>query len=303
MGSSSADLLLDSRPVDMCFVAAQNPRTQAPSSKDSVPDLSLEACLPTLEEALRYVARRFRLPQADIEELRGEVHVRLIERKALDTFQHRSSLRTYLTTAVHHTLMDLRDKRWQKWRPSMEAKRLGPTAVRMEELLVRDGYDFDQACLFLRSNCGVAENDQQLASLHQRLPHRVRRRVMGEEGMESLPADSRADSRVTESEQAAEASRLGSALEEALALLEPEDRLVLKMRYYDGLKVSEIARLLGKDQRLLYRSMERLLTRLRADLAARGFASSELIEILGELPAEIPAVLGSRSEQPGEGTA
>jgi RNA polymerase sigma factor (sigma-70 family) len=270
--------------------------------KEQVVPLSVEACLPAVEEALRYVARRYRLADTELDDLRSEVHVRLIERDGLAAFQQRSSLRTYLVTAVHHALLDLRDKRWQRWRPSVEAKRLGPLAIKLEELLVRDGYAFGEACHLLRTNCGVSESEAQLAALRDRLPSRIRRRLVGEEAVREIPASESADGIVMETEQRFEATRLGAALEQSLMALDSEDRLVLKMRFYDGLKVSEIARLLQRDQKALYRVIEGLLVRLRAALSARGFANSELMDVLGEAPIEFPPVFGPPSEHSDTGS-
>jgi DNA-directed RNA polymerase specialized sigma24 family protein len=102
---------------------------------------------------------------------------------------------------------------------------------------------------------------------------------------------------VVEAEQIGEATQLGAALEESVMALPPDERLILKMRYYDGLKISEIARLLGRDQGTLYRTVQRLLGRLRSDLVQRGFADPQSLEILGDSAIEFPPLLGPRSVQ------
>jgi DNA-directed RNA polymerase specialized sigma subunit len=45
----------------------------------------------------------------------------------------------------------------------------------------------------------------------------------------------------------------------ALAELGSQDRLILKMRFQDGFQVSRISRLLGLDQKELYRRLERTM--------------------------------------------
>src|SRR5262245_53065724 len=67
----------------------------------SAAQLSLDSCLPIVEAALKYVTKRYRLAAAEAEELRGQVHLLLVERNVLGAFRGRSSLRTYLTTIVH----------------------------------------------------------------------------------------------------------------------------------------------------------------------------------------------------------
>jgi RNA polymerase sigma factor (sigma-70 family) len=281
------------QPVDTSWSPTQNRRSKSAIPGDRVQELSLEGCLPTVEAAVRYVVRRHRLAASDADDLRAEVHVRLLERNVLGAFQHRSELLTYLITTVQRTLFDLRNKSWQKWRPSIEAKRRGPIALLLEQLTVRDGYEFAEACQVLRTNHGVTESEEELAALRDSLPLRTRRRCVGEEAVESLAAPATADTFVLETEQQLLATRLGAALEDALMALPPEDRLVLKMRFYDGVRVSDIARLLVVDQKGLYRRMERLLGQLRSTLAAAGFSEAELAGVLGDSSTEIGPVFDS----------
>jgi RNA polymerase sigma factor (sigma-70 family) len=62
-----------------------------------------------------------------------------------------------------------------------------------------------------------------------------------------------------------------TALERALAALEPSDRLLLRMRFEDDLSVPEIARLLGKGSPFrFYRRLDKLLGTLRSTLRGGG---------------------------------
>jgi RNA polymerase sigma factor (sigma-70 family) len=64
---------------------------------------------------------------------------------------------------------------------------------------------------------------------------------------------------------------LYSALESALALLEPRDRLLLKLRFEDDLPVPELVRSLGFPTRFhLYRRLARVLKDLRSALERSG---------------------------------
>lgn len=66
-------------------------------------------------------------------------------------------------------------------------------------------------------------------------------------------------------------SELRTALETALTALDPSDRLLLRMRFEDGLSVPEIARVLGKASPFrLYRRLEKLLGTLRSALLGAG---------------------------------
>lgn len=62
-----------------------------------------------------------------------------------------------------------------------------------------------------------------------------------------------------------------ASLEQALAELEPEDRLLLRIRYEDGVSVPEMARALGVDSPfVLYRRLDKILRSLRARLSSMG---------------------------------
>lgn len=66
-------------------------------------------------------------------------------------------------------------------------------------------------------------------------------------------------------------SELRTALEDALAALEPADRLLLRMRFEDDFSVPQIARALGKASPFpLYRRIESLLSTLRSSLNGSG---------------------------------
>ncbi len=139
------------------------------------PDL-LVANYPLVEEIVRFVARRHRLTPDDANELGSLVRYKLVEDNyhVLRSFQHRSSIRTYLTTVVSRVWLDWQIARRGKWRPSVAAKRLGTTAVHLEQLLFRDRLSFSEACETLRQNAGVDVSETQLDRLRGSLRSRPR---------------------------------------------------------------------------------------------------------------------------------
>ena len=67
-----------------------------------------------------------------------------------------------------------------------------------------------------------------------------------------------------------------AALRFALLRLEVSDRLLLRLRYEDNLKVNEIARLLGEQSQFkVYRRLDQILARLRQDLELVGIRDSD----------------------------
>src|SRR5262249_8960179 len=148
----------------------------------------------------------------------SEVKLRLVEREyeVFRKFQHRSSLRTYLTIVIQRIYLDYRNHLWGKWRPSAEAQRLGHVAVRLETLMARDGFTFDQACEYLRTNEHVVAADSDLEAIVVRLPVRVRPAMVGEGELEAVADDTSAlDDRLLSHERDARARRISDALTSA----------------------------------------------------------------------------------------
>jgi|SRR6185503_917010 len=226
-----------------------------------------------IDRVIRTVCRRHQLFGADSEDFAGEVRLRLLENDSavLKAFQNRSTFSTYLVVVITHCFDDWRIRRWGKWRPSAEARRLGKLAVQLETLTVRDGLSLDEAYELLRTNYGIQETREEIEHLASRFPSRPRRVFVGEEAIEGVTAiDADAEAPLRRRESAATVRAAGQALDVAMADLAPEDTIIFRMRYADGCSVAEIARSLSLDQRPLYRRIERLRSDLRKRLVSAG---------------------------------
>ncbi len=245
--------------------------------------------LPLIERVVSSLARRKGLSRDEEDDFRSWLRVRLLEDgdAVLAKFGGRCRLSTYLTTVVHNLFRDYRIAKWGKWRPSAAARRLGTVAMRLETLLWRDGIGFDEAVEMLRRNHGVRASPAELADLAARLPPREPRRFEGDETLERLPAPADPERRVRDRELAATARRIEDGLGQGLAALPAEDRLILKMWVQDDLTVAAIARLLGLDQKPLYRRLEALLAGLRRHLEADGLTRREVGEVVDSRRAEL----------------
>jgi RNA polymerase sigma factor for flagellar operon FliA len=242
--------------------------------------------LPLIEGVIRFVVRRHRLPARDADEFASETRLRLIDQdyRILRRFTGRGSLRAYLTTVVEHLLLDYRTRLWGKWRPSAEARRAGPLGVRLDQLLHRDGLPLDQAIEVLLVTDRVEATRSELEQLGARLPRRAHRVFVGDEALSDVaaPADP-ADAALVAREAAGSAARTNAAVRVALGRLPPEDRLVVQLRFVDGLTVAEIARALHLDQKRLYRQIDRILATLRAWLEADGISTHVVQDLLEQL--------------------
>lgn len=248
--------------------------------------MSLNDLLPshlrTIDGVVGRVCRRHHTGTDETEEFSAHVKAKLVadDYAILRKFQGKSRFETYLTTVITHLFLDWRNHRWGKWRPSAEARRLGPVARKLEEL-ARDGYTFGESCELLRTNHGVGLSPAELAELAARLPVRLPRKMEGEERLEALPAgEPGPDERILERERQEARGRLWQALEHALATLPDEDRLILKMRYESDLQIVEIARAMRVEAKPLYRRIERLVKDLRAALEREGIEGRMVAEIL-----------------------
>jgi RNA polymerase sigma factor for flagellar operon FliA len=237
-----------------------------------------------IEEALACICRRERLSRADAEDFSSSFRLRLFESDCaiLKAFEGRSSLRTYLLSVIAHSYQDWRNARLGKWRNSSQALRLGPLAVQLERLLVRDELTLDEAYETLRDRHETALSRAAIEELAAELPSRSPRRFVPTEVLAELPAGEQAsgESMVRRAEAASAASRISDAIGAALVGFTAEDRIILRLRFEDDFSVAQIARSLQLDQARLYRRLGRLLDALRAALQAEGLTPELARDVL-----------------------
>jgi RNA polymerase sigma factor (sigma-70 family) len=251
--------------------------------------------LALVDQVVHFVARRHLLSAADADEFASVVHLRLIEHDyaVLRKFQHRSNLHTYLATVVERMYLDDCIARWGKWRPSALALRRGPVGVQLERLIGRDGLTPNEAIEILLTNERVAASRRELETIAAELPQRVSRKPVGEEELSvALATGPPVDAGLVTGEQASRAEQVQQALEHALAGLYEEDRLVLKLRFVDGLPVASIARALGIESKGLYRRLEHIMREMRAALMLEGVGASDIDELVGHPEVVVDAVFG-----------
>jgi RNA polymerase sigma factor (sigma-70 family) len=242
------------------------------------------ANLPMIERVIGFVARRNRMEPLEAEEFASTARLKLIENDygVLRLFEGKSQLSTYLTVVLQRVALDLRVQQWGKWRPSAEAKRLGDDAMLLEQLLHRDGLTFEEARLRLRT-LRPELDAAQIELLWSKLPERSARPRFVESGEELLPlvaSDRSSDELTSRRERETAAHRASEIMSRVIATLEPDDRLILKLRFGDSLKVSTIAPMIGEEQKHLYKRIDRILARLRGELLSAGLTPSEVGGIL-----------------------
>ena len=235
-----------------------------------------------INEAIAAVVRRRRVLQQEAEDFAATVVLRLLEDdcSVLRKFEGRSSLRTFLRVVVERMLLDYRIAKWGKWRPSTEARRLGPIAVQLEMLTTREGLSFGEAVETLRTNHRLPYSSAELWRLFTLLPARSRRRTIAEAELSEVATMGITPEATPDRRHAARTHR---ALRLAVARLTAEERLMLEERFAQGLRLAQMADLRRLEHKTVYRRFAALLRRLRADLEAQGIAGADVEGWLGRL--------------------
>jgi RNA polymerase sigma factor (sigma-70 family) len=237
----------------------------------------LEQNYPVLLAVLKRLARRHRLTRDETDELHSRLHLRLVQEDyaALRQFEGRSGFATYLTTVAERLRLDLQVSRWGKWRPSVEASRLGETASQLERLISRDRLSFDEACEILWTSHRVAESRAELERLRDQLPaRRPRPAVLSLQQLEKLPVPVMPPTVHPDRSPA-----VRRALARALCSLPVADRRLVRLRFKDHWTVAKIARENNLDQKSAYRRFDAIYRSLRVSLTADGVDRDALIGV------------------------
>jgi len=233
--------------------------------------------------AARITARRRRLTPTEAEDLRSEVWLKVLRNDGavLKQFGGRGSLQSYLASVADRCLLDQRVRDLGKWRPSKRARVSGATAVLVERLTQRDGMSIDEAVKTIRSRGGIPEKAL-VAALSTIPPTRPQRRTCSLDEAFTLRSEGEGPEAQLESSRAARrANAIRAALMKGLSQLTDDDRHILRRRFVHGDSVADISRSEHRNQKPLYRRIERLLQLLRSDLASLGITAADAHAALG----------------------
>jgi RNA polymerase sigma factor for flagellar operon FliA len=244
------------------------------------------AALPTIERIVGALNRRYGLHGAAAEEFSSWVTLKLIENDyaVLRKFRGESALATYLTVVVAMLGRDYRAQQWGRWRPSAAARHRGEVAILLEALVYRDGLPFSSAVEMLRARLGTTMPERELIAMFRELPVRAPLRPVevGAELLSESPGQHGADDRIVSAERRVDREVALGALERAMTELAEEDRVILRLRFWQGLSIADIARALSLPQKPLYRRIERALEQMRARLEGGGLSEEAVRTLLSE---------------------
>ena len=95
-----------------------------------------------------------------------------------------------------------------------------------------------------------------------------------------LPSEDSADERVRAGEREIALRSAAAGLDRAIGDFSPEDRLILRLRFWDGRRVPDIARILGLEPRKVYKRLDRLFIALRRALEDAGIDHATVGELM-----------------------
>ncbi len=236
-----------------------------------------------VDSVVRTIAYRHQLSADETDELGSSVKLKLVENnyEVLRKFEGRSQLRTYLITVVQRHFLDDRNRRWGKWRPSAAARRLGPIAVLLDQLITRDGLPFNDAAAAVAARFGDTLSRAELYEIAEQLPSRSSRVFVGEQELEHVAAPTPTGGDAIEQvERLLTGDRVERALASVLQQLGDEDRAILQLRFCGNLKLARIADLLGLPQKAFYRRVDDLMHTLREALESHGISDADIAAII-----------------------
>jgi RNA polymerase sigma factor for flagellar operon FliA len=240
--------------------------------------------LPAIDRMLGAVCRRHGIAADDASDFASWARLRLIESDyaIISKFRGESAFTTYLTVVVAMLFRDYCVQRWGRWRPSAEARRRGPLAMRIEALVHRQGLRLNEVAQVLRTAGAPSVSERELANMVRTLPQRAPLRPVevGAEPLTEAESADRADSQISDEIVEREHQAATTLLDQAMQALAPEDRLALRLRFWEEMSIADIARTLGVPQKPLYRRVERALLQLRVELERLGMTKEQVRELL-----------------------
>ena len=235
--------------------------------------------LPLIEGLMSRTCRNKRFSRTDCEDFRAWAFTRIIENdyRKLGGYRGRGPLKCFLAAVVARLGMDYCDKLWGKWRPTATARQLGLPAIELERLLIRDQVAWSEAVQLIAQSQGTSES--KLETFYGLLPNRPPRRFEDEESLRLVAApQGNPQQGLLLEEKQKQWKTVQDVLEQALAKLPTQERLIVKLHFEDGLPLSKIRQMLDLPENI-YHLKDRILKKLQQDLKGKG-VQPEVISLL-----------------------
>lgn len=249
------------------------------------PRETLEKHYSDLLKVIRNICRKHSIEGKEAEDFTSFVVEKLVEDdyRKIREFQGKSSLTTYLYTVVTRLSIDRDRSLTGRWHPSQAARNMGPLAMDLEELVYRRGYSFDSALEILKSRSNPPISDDALERIFHALPVRNRPEKESSVGdaSEFPDQDPTPEGHLLIDEKNKVLAKLDSIITEKKTSLGEEDCFILRMKFEDDLKVSEIARRLGRERGEVDRKIKLILVQMKEKILAKGLNINDVMDAIG----------------------
>lgn len=237
-----------------------------------------------------FVAHRRSMRHEEGEEFLSWVFEKLLENDAriLTEFSGRSTLKTYLTTVILRLSVDFLRRTSGRWQPSAQATRLGPVAIELERMVHRDGRSREEAVQTVLSRHKGAIPEKQLTEMAADIDRAPAPRTVDDGPLADFPDQAL---RPDQGEEAPATGRLlawRKSFAREAGRLSGEEKLVLVMRFRDGLPPREIASRIGADARHVSKRIEKALEKLRRRLGQAGIQAEAMEAVIADKTAPLP---------------
>jgi len=255
--------------------------------------------LDLIDQIVRTTGRRRHLSATERDDFASFVNLRLIDDNyaILRKFQSRSSLWTYLAAVIERLSLDFCAAKWGRWRPSAMAERLGPVAVILERLVTRDLHTLEEAMEIVRTHHDVGLTYAELRKMWAQLPVRVRTTEVGEEAAAAVHSPETSELSVEDAERQKSIDRLQGILKTAFEQIPAQDRVLIALRFDEGLSMVEIAKLLNSSVPTLHRKLDKGIKHLRSALTQSGFDPREVGNLIGHPQIALSPLLRTEVER------
>lgn len=250
-----------------------------------------EENLSHVEAAIRAICIRHSIYGDEAEEFASVIKLKLIEDdyKRLRDFRGNSSLKTYLYAIINRLFIDELRSRKGRWRTSADAKRLGPVAEKLEELICRDNNTFDEACYTLLSIPSYSSYSRdELYEIYLKLPKKENRHL-AEIDPECLSGLSSADPHPDEVLHNKRMDSIERSIEGLIRKIVPslneEDRLILKMRFDNDLSISMITEVIGQKRGYVEKRINQILAGFKEVILSSGININDAMEVIKHIEA------------------
>ncbi len=249
----------------------------------------LEDNIELIRKIVRRICQRSALQESDIEDVTSHTFERFIKNdyNIIRESRGESLSQSYLVLVITNIYKDYLRQKSGRWRSSTRAEELGDLAMRLEELLYRYHYSFEEALEIVRTehkNSNQQPPDRYDAEeLVVQLKTRSRSRTFtpGDPHLLNLASTS---PDYTDSFRLKELKplkkKLDGIIEQFKSRLNQEEKLVFKLHFSDGHGITTISRTLGKNRHTIGKIINNKLKAFRKEILDQGFNRSEINEIL-----------------------